>query len=124
MVKGEKLMQATSRALAALLITLQAPSASVWRSTYSGLTHLFTRLEQEGEGDSLRPDMQGYLKALLFGPDPGTEALRLLRADALVAMAKASPTQASALQADVLALVKEERSNAVRDRLLPFGANA
>ncbi|KAK4540262.1 hypothetical protein LTR36_009667 [Oleoguttula mirabilis] len=115
-LRGEKLTQAISRALAAVA-TLQAPSASVWRSTYLGLTQLFTRVEQGDEGRDLGTDAQNHLKVLLFGPDPGTEALRLLRANAIVAMAKAAPTQGSALHADVLALVKEERSNAVRDRL-------
>ncbi|KAK5132562.1 hypothetical protein LTR08_008879 [Meristemomyces frigidus] len=115
-LKAGELTQALSRALHAI-VTLRGPSAGVWRSTYVGLTHLCQRLEKEGEGRSLGSDAPDHLKALLFGPDPGTEALRLLRADAIVALLKAAPTQASTLQTELADLIKEERSISVRDRL-------
>lgn len=112
----EKLTQAMSQALASVA-ALPPRSTGLWRSSYAGLAQLFEGLTKVGERGSLSPDARDHLKTLLFGPDPGTEALRLLRADAIVAMAKAMPTLASALHADVLALVGEEKSKVVRDRL-------
>ena len=96
---------------------MDAPSASVWRSTYIGVTQLCQRLEKENEGRSLGANALDHLNLLLFGPDPGTEALRLLRADAIVALLKAAPASALSLKRDLLVLIKEERSISVRDRL-------
>ena len=89
----------------------------MWRSTYVGITQLCQRLEKEGEGRSLGSNAADQLKALLFGPDPGPEALRLLRADAILALLKAAPAYATSLERDLSAMMKEERSIVVRDRL-------
>lgn len=118
-LKGEKLTQVLSRAFTTVA-ALPEPSGAVWRSTYTSLKRLFERLAKAREPDSIGAD--AHLHALLFGPDPGTESLRLSRADAIVQLAKLSPTRAEAIRADVRALQRDEKSIAVRDRLAKAGA--
>ena len=117
-LKGEKLAQAVLRALGAAA-ALPTPSFTVWRSAYAGLKELFGKVNTAGEVSCLGPGMQGSIRVLLFTSDPGTEALRLLRADTIIALTKASPLMASELRSDVLALVENEKSAPVRDRLAP-----
>lgn len=116
-LKGAALTRALSRALRDV-VGLRSPPAEVWRGTYEGLRHLFTRLGEEEGGTTLDPASEGDLQTLLFGPDLATEALRLRRADVVIAVAGFAPTLASGvLRADILACVAGERSAVVRDRL-------
>ena len=88
-LNGEALMQAVSQALG-VAAAISAPSFSVWRSTYVGLTQLFGRLAAERKGDSLGgANSEDHLRKLLFNSDPGTDALRSQRESAIVAMNKA-----------------------------------
>ncbi len=114
-------MHALSQALD-MVASLAAPSAPVHRSTYMGLKQLFDRLRKHSKGNALGSDAEASLKVMLFGPDPGTEALRLLRADATVSAIEASPPLASALSADIQALLAVEKSLQVRDRLATAAA--
>ncbi|KAK1814251.1 proteasome component M29 [Friedmanniomyces endolithicus] len=117
----EKLVYALSQALD-MVASLAAPSAPVHRSTYMGLKQLFDRLRKHGKGSAVGSDAERPLKISLFGPDPGTEALRLLRADATISAVGASQPLASALSADIHALLADEKSLQVRDRLATAAA--
>lgn len=57
------------------------------------------------------------IKSLLFGPTVAIEAVRLIRAEAIVTILKASPLLGAELAGDVRALVTGEMSSTVRDRL-------
>lgn len=57
------------------------------------------------------------VKALLFGPAVSIEAVRLTRAEAIVTIAKASPSLAAELEGEVRELMAGEMSPQVRDRL-------
>ena len=92
-------------------------AAAVQRSLYKSITDMLQRLEKEGENGALSASSIQKLKVLLFGPEAGSEALRMLRADAVFAMVKCSPALASQLHPDILTLVNEEPSTLVRDRL-------
>lgn len=119
-VLDQRIMQALSA-----VATLKSQPASSWRSTYVGLNEMFHRLQHQDEKDlsnSLGSETTDHLRRLLFGPDPGTEALRLLRADAIIAMVEASSPLASAMRADILALITEEKSIVVLDRLRPLAS--
>ncbi|KAK3647069.1 proteasome component M29 [Elasticomyces elasticus] len=115
-LSGERLALALSRSLA-MVASLQTPPASVNRSTYTGLKQLFESVQKQGKGDVVDAAATLSLKDLLFGPDPGTEALRLLRADATVSAVKASPSLAAALGTSIQTALKDEKSLLVRDRL-------
>ncbi|KAI7191871.1 ARM repeat-containing protein [Hortaea werneckii] len=115
-LKGSELTQAITRTLGTSA-AIPSPSLTVWRSTYAGLKQLLERLNDAGEGGCLQSGSQDPLRRLLFLRAPPTEALRLMRADAIAALVKASPPLASEMRPDVLALLGEETSPAVRDRL-------
>ncbi|KAK0833907.1 proteasome component M29 [Friedmanniomyces endolithicus] len=117
----EKLGHALSQALD-MVASLAVPSAPVHRSAYMGLKQLCDRLRKHGKGSAVGSDAERPLKILLFGPDPGTEALRLLRADATISAIEASQPLASALNADIHALLADEKSLQVRDRLATAAA--
>jgi proteasome component ECM29 len=117
-LEGDSMMRAASRSLElAQQVAQQAPSKSIWRSIYSSLKQLFERLSKTGKQVCFSGVADEKLRLLLFGQDPGTEALRLLRAEAIVEGAELSPAQAAALRTGILALEQEEKSTAVRDRL-------
>lgn len=80
------------------------------------MKQLFDRLRAEVK-DVYSPDVEASTKALLFGDDPGTEALRLLRADTIVSASSASPRLLTAMQASISASIADERSVQIRDRL-------
>ena len=98
-----------------LVASMENHSANVRRAVYGSLAKTFGRiLDEKGEGIDLDLD---NLKSVLFGRDIETEALRLLRADAILAVSKASSKLASKMRSEVLVLKGEEVSSIVRDRL-------
>lgn len=113
--KGTPLNQILLRAIDSVA-SMQSRTPGVRRAFYAGLTKASERIQGAGEGDRIDFDMSG-LKTLLFGPDAEVEAVRLLKADAIVAIAKASTALASQIRAEVLALKDDEKSSIVRDRL-------
>jgi proteasome component ECM29 len=111
---------ATEKAISQALATVAAAqfqSSVVRRSTFNALRQLFDRLQEHMQANAVNPNAESHIKTLLFGPDPGTEALRLLRADAIVSLAKTSPTLGSALRPNIVALISEERAAPVLERL-------
>ena len=100
----------------ALVASMQYPSASVRRAFYGSLGKVFDRIGQEGKGGSVELDLTN-LKTTLFGADVEIEALRLLRADAILAICKSSPTMFSKMKNEMRKLEAEEKSWVVRDRL-------
>jgi len=116
-VKGSALTEVISRVLKDIA-GLQSPPAEVWRSTHDELTRLFQRLKREdAEASAISAQGQGLLQTLLFRPDLPNEALRLSRADVVIAVAAFSPSSVTAMRTDILACIAEERSAVVRDRL-------
>ncbi|KAK3116575.1 proteasome component M29 [Teratosphaeriaceae sp. CCFEE 6253] len=113
---GASLTQALSQALD-VIASVSSPSASVRRSTYTALKQLSDRLRKKGKGEVLGANVETRLRPLLFGPDPGTEALRLLRADAIASVVETSPPLALAFGERIRALLVDEKSVQVRDRL-------
>ena len=102
---------------------MQSQPANVQRAAFGSVKRMFESMPKE-EGDRIDFDVSS-LKSVLFSQDVEIEAIRLLRADAVVAICKSSPTLASKIRTEVLARMEEERSAVVRDRLklapLPVG---
>ena len=78
---------------------------------------MFTRVQKQEQHVELDSRGTRDLKALLFGPVVGMEAVRLTRADAVVAAAKSSPSLAQEVDGEVRALIETEVASTVRDRL-------
>lgn len=78
---------------------------------------MFKRVRKAERSIELPPAAAQDLRKLLFGPVVGIEAVRLIRADAVVAAVRASPSLATALESEIRAAVKEEVSQTVRERL-------
>lgn len=97
---------------------LERPSISVQRALYIGLTGLFEKLhEADASGAASGPDVVDSLKVQLFRQDADSEAVRLLRTDAIVAAVKYSRSLAEGLRAEILEQTKTDPSSIVRDRL-------
>ena len=103
---------------------VQQLSTGVVRSTFTSLAAVMMRLAHTREHGKTAAEfgseaVEAGLKRILFGRDPGTEALRLLRADAILAAAKGLGSESRGrLRAEVAALVEQEKSSVVvRDRL-------
>lgn len=118
LVKGEQLQGIVASALEQTL-RLQNPNVPLQRAAYNGIASLFDTLKKADAGESAvaGPSVTNSLKGHLFRADAGSEAVRLLRADAIQAVVKYSPTLATSLRSDILALARDERSTLVRDRL-------
>lgn len=106
---------------AALLETarIKQPTGAIRKSTYQSLEKLFEKVAKEGSGISMSAaaGIGESLKQVLFGPDAGSEALRLLRAEAVVQICRAAPSIGPALRDEVARELQEEKSTVVRDRL-------
>lgn len=82
------------------------------------MADLFDRLAMHGAGIKVAPEsLADKVGQVLFRYEVGSEANRLLRADCLLAIGKASPRLANAMREVVAESVRQERSSAVRDRL-------
>lgn len=78
---------------------------------------MFERIQKHEREIVLDSTAMQDLKSLLFGPIIGIEAIRLSRAEALVAAAKVSSSLAKELDGEVRALIETEVASNVRDRL-------
>lgn len=100
----------------AALAGIPAPSAAVRRALYTHLTKLFDRIGTSEKGAGVDFDADD-LRKVLFGRDVGIEALRLLRADAVIAACRACGGVSEQIAGDVEAAMKDEISPVVRERL-------
>lgn len=100
---------------AGTLAAVPTPSTSIRRSMYIGLKKLFDRIKDADRGKCFIPEAADATKPLLFGPDSGTEAVNMSRAEAIISVVKAVPQWA--LKDQIRTLVSEERSTKVRGLL-------
>jgi len=99
-----------------LVASMSYHPASVRRAYYGSLLKVFERIRLRNKGQGIDFDLTG-LRTTLFGSDVEIEALRLLRADAILSIGKTSPSLTSRMQDDISALLADEKSSNVRDRL-------
>ena len=109
--QGKDLQEALSKAINAIA-SVQTKSSNIRRTLYPSLAKLFGRLEK---GAMPRFDLSS-LKSILFGTDVEVEAIRLLRADAIVA-AMEQPWLAEEVRSDLDATRASESSKSVLARL-------
>nr|POE63451.1 proteasome component ecm29 [Quercus suber] len=112
---GSRMTLQLSRAVRQVT-ALRFPAPGVWRSTYVGLEELFVRLVPHEDSGQVVLEAWADVRPM-FLLEPGTEALRLLRASVLVSAAALSPRLKAELQIDVLHLHAAEKSRAVQGRL-------
>lgn len=91
-------------------------AASVRRAYYGSLAKAFDRIRENGKGEGIDFDLKN-LKMTMFGSDVEIEAIRLLRADAIISIKKSSAALASKMSDEVRELQASEKSSTVRDRL-------
>lgn len=104
--QGKDLQEALTNAIDAVA-SMRNRSASVRRVLYPSIAKLFTRMEKASGVPQFNT---GGLKTLLFGSDAEAEAIRLLRADAIVAVTKASSWLAEEVRSEVEELRSREVS--------------
>lgn len=97
-------------------------SPEIRRALFTSIAQTFDRVRESGEAgtaeaDRLLPFDASELKTLLFGPSTDVEATRMLRAEAIVAIGKASKGVLEQMRSEVEAVTAEEVSPGVRDRL-------
>jgi len=119
--KGDELRRQIAASLAETR-RLQNPNIALQKSVYKGIAALFDALTKSGADDSATGDGDGSsvvedLKEHLFRADAGSEAVRLLRADAIAAVVGSSNQLAAELRPAILSLAKEDPSTLVRARL-------
>ena len=112
---AEQLNGTLSKAIR-LVASMSYHPASVRRIYYGSLVKVFDRIRLAGKGQSVDFDLK-HLKTTMFASDVEIEALRLLRADAIVSIGNASPSVGLKMKDDILALKNSEKSANVRDRL-------
>lgn len=100
-------------------------SPLVEQAKFTGTEKLFKRLQTHHRADCLTPDILTAASTALFGPAPGTEALRLLRAEAIMSVAEmqagvaeipdsALTETAGSMKAEIESLLTSESSSHVR----------
>ena len=116
--KGDALRGNVEKALKENL-RVPSPNITLQRAVYKGTQALFEQLRAHDPDQSAAAGAQVVqgLKAHLCRPDAGSEAVRLLRADAIGAVAGYSPSLVAEMRSEVLVMIDEERSRSVRDRL-------
>ncbi|EME80221.1 uncharacterized protein MYCFIDRAFT_104048, partial [Pseudocercospora fijiensis CIRAD86] len=116
---GNMLLRQLSRAMHEVATTnAQAGTKpSILRSTFEGVARTFARVREQKREVTLDAPATDALKTLLFGPVVGVEAVRLMRADAIVSAARALPSVGDAMKEEVSVLMASETSSAVRERL-------
>ena len=90
--------------------------ADVRRALFGSIKKLFDRIHEAGQGAKLDFDVSS-LKSILFSSNVDIEALRLLRADVLVAVSKASPALLLKMRSEVSDIHRGEVARTVRERL-------
>lgn len=105
---------------------LRSPNIALQRAVYKGIAGLFASLAKAdaGEDAAAGDKVLSALREHLFRADAGSEANRLLRADAIAAVVDFSKALAAELRAGILSLAKEDPSTMVRGRLSSAAAGA
>ncbi len=112
----EQLSSALQNALA-LVSGVQVDSAEMRRTLFTSIAELFDRVRKENKGSQLEIESKDLI-ATLFGSSVDTEALRMLRADAALAVSKTSPAHLGrAIRDAVSDAERQEVSPMVRERL-------
>lgn len=113
---GPNLQEALTKAMDAVA-SMPNRSAGVRRALYPSMARTFDRLPKAA-GEVPRFDVRS-LKQLLFGEavEVEVEAVRLLRAEAIVAVTRAAGWLAEEVKSEVAAVKRGERSAAVQKRL-------
>lgn len=116
--KGDKLREQVTASLEEAR-KLRNPNIALQRATYKGIAGMFGSLAKADAGEDAAAGEHALpaLKEHLFRADAGSEANRLLRADAITAVANFSKTLAAELRPAILNLAKEDPSTLVRSRL-------
>jgi len=117
-VKGDKLRDQLTASLEQAR-RLRNPNIALQRAVYKGIAGLFGSLAKaDASEDAAAGDHAlSALKEHLFRADAGSEANRLLRADAIAAVVNFSTALAAELRPAILELAKEDPSTLVRSRL-------
>jgi proteasome component ECM29 len=114
---------------------LRNPNIALQKAVYKGIATLFeglTKSESGTDGSDAATAAAGDgsgsvvedLKEHLFRADAGSEAVRLLRADAISAVVGSSAVLAAELRTAILSLAREDPSTLVRARLSGVAAAA
>jgi proteasome component ECM29 len=114
---------------------LRNPNIALQKAVYKGIATLFeglTKSESGADGSDAATAAAGDgsgsvvedLKEHLFRADAGSEAVRLLRADAISAVVGSSAVLAAELRTAILSLAREDPSTLVRARLSGVAAAA
>lgn len=117
-VKGDKLREQVGASLEEAR-RLRNPNIALQRAVYKGIAGLFGSLatseagQDAAAGDHALPALREHL----LRADAGSEANRLLRADAITAVVTFSKALAAELRPAILDLAKEDPSTLVRGRL-------
>jgi proteasome component ECM29 len=116
--KGDRLREQITTALEEAR-RLRNPSIALQRAVYKGIAGLFGSLAKAdvSEDAAAGDHALAALREHLFRADAGSEANRLLRADAITAVVNFSKTLAAELRSAILDLAKEDPSTLVRSRL-------
>jgi proteasome component ECM29 len=121
--KGEELRRNIATSLAETR-RLRNPNIALQKAVYKGIAALFEGLtKSDADGSAAAAAAAGdgsvveHLKEHLFRADAGSEAVRLLRADAIAAVVGSSAALAAELRPAILSLAREDPSTLVRARL-------
>lgn len=98
---------------------LRNPNITLQRAVYKGIAGLFESLtrSEADPSSAAGEDVIQSLREHLFRADAGSEAVRLLRADAITAAVKFSKQLAAEFRPAILSLAKDDPSTTVRERL-------
>jgi hypothetical protein len=122
--KGDELRRQIATSLAETR-RLRNPNIALQRAVYKGIAALFEHLtKSDADETAIAATTAGdgggvveHLKEHLFRADAGSEAVRLLRADAITAVVGSSTALAAEFRPAILSLAKEDPSTLVRARL-------
>jgi proteasome component ECM29 len=121
--KGDELRRQITTSLSETR-RLRNPNIALQKSAYKGIAALFEALiKSDADGSAVATtagdssDVVEHLKEHLFRADAGSEAVRLLRADAITAVVGSSTALAAELRPAIQSLAKEDPSTQVRARL-------
>lgn len=115
--QAEDIAQKLSRAMHEVACAKTGTGAPSLRSTYDGLSSVFDRMSKQQRRVDFDAASVKDIRSLLFGPTIPIEAVRLIRAEAIVTIAKASSQLGNELAVDIRELMTREASTQIRDRL-------
>lgn len=114
-VQGDSLNQSLARAIDSVA-SIKDKTTAVHRVFYSSLAKTLNRIREKSKGNEIDFDLKN-LKSLLFGFPIEIEALRMIRADTILAISKTSSLLMESIKGEVVALRDAEHSKGVRERL-------